>query len=325
MFIVNATSKVQNLMTDRGEIIKIMPGKESVMFIASENLIKGAIKLGNPNEIGVVISSSYELEIAKKISAAIPYLYTDLREAKAKLIDPSKDYTIKNTASNEVILRQQVLNVTNKNNELIKELAEVKQQLAAVSQSDQFNKLNDIIAEKTKLQETQNKRIKELETQLKTANENEQKARLDASEANTKLTETTKSLENAHIEVGQLKSQVAQYENDLKSMPSQDEIANNQKSLLEANSKVAELGKKIKELEAEIATYPSKDDIAANQLKIQQLDSQLQESNELVEKYKTSLKEASDTIESMKAEFNTACNKFNITKNESGEWIQVNE
>ena len=325
MFIVNATNKVQNLMTDKGTMIQIMPGKESQMFIASKNLILGAIKLGNPNEIGIVVSGSYELDIAKNIACAIPYLYTDLQEAKTKLIDPSKDYTIKNAVANEVVLRQQVLNATKECNELKAQIKQLQADLANASTNDQMGKLNDIIAEKTKIQETQEKRIKELENQLKMANENEQKSRLDASDANSKLATASKSLENAHIEIGQLKAQVTQYQNDIKAMPSQDEISSNQKLLLEADAKVVEQGKKIKELEDEIATYPSKDDIAANQLKIQQLEGQLKDSEELVEKYKTSLKEASDTIESMKAEFNTACNKFNITKNDAGEWIQVTE
>jgi ribosomal protein S13 len=73
----------------------IPPGQLSEIFIGTKNTVMAAVKLGTNKEIGIIYGGGYELDEAKSVSVALPYLYATEEEAIAKLIDKNVDYTVK--------------------------------------------------------------------------------------------------------------------------------------------------------------------------------------------------------------------------------------
>lgn len=110
MRILNATKKMLSIMMDNNEMMSIQPGQLSKMFIGSKNIVLSAVKLGSQSEIGIIYGSSYELEIARTVSVALPYLYSSEEEAIAKLIDKNVDYTRKPSHSEVVSLELEKAN-----------------------------------------------------------------------------------------------------------------------------------------------------------------------------------------------------------------------
>jgi len=337
MQIINATTRIKSIMADNGQSIQLMPGKVSEVFLASKQLILAAIKLGTPKEIGIVTGGSYEFEIAKSITAAAPYLYNDLNEAKAKLIDPSIDYSAKRAATADMLVKQQLIDRTAELNKANEELAKLKKQLESESNNELISKLNNIIAEKTTQSDTLSKRITELENQLKKANENEQALRLEVSELNSKYSTATSTLEALRKDFADEVAKKEEYKNELDSLPSTESIGKLQNSLIEAQEALELKKKEVKQLEEEIKSFPDKASILANQDKITDLEAKLAEAqvnldqakmdaaakDEKLEQLKTALGETLKANEDMKNSFNEACAKFNITKDAEGEWIQL--
>lgn len=332
MIIINATSKLQSLMTSQGKLIQIQPGGISETMIASKNLIAGAIKLGTPKEIGIVLGGSYELEIAKDITASVPYIYTDLNEAKAKLIDPSIDYTTKRQGGTEVILRQDILNKQAEIKSLKETINNLNLELEKVKSDQSMSKLNDIISEKTQRVDTLEKRIKELETQLKTANENESKSRSELGMKSIELNQSNSNLEALRKEHANTCSQLAQYKSELEKLPSTDKIIEYQKAAAELNDYKDSTEKELSTLKLELKNRPTVDEFAevkserdAIKAENDNLKIDLKRSESTISDLKDALKEATTTIDLMKTEFNTACEKFGITKDDNGNWVKIEE
>lgn len=120
-------------MTDKGDLMSIAPGELSKMFIGSKNMILSAIKLGSPSEIGIIYSSTYELEQARTISTVVPYLYSSEEEAKAKLIDKNLDYNSKPSMTDIKNLELDKANL--RVAELVKELNELKDKYDGLNQN----------------------------------------------------------------------------------------------------------------------------------------------------------------------------------------------
>lgn len=267
MIILNATRTVKTIMTDNNKLITIQPGEVSQMMIASRNLIVTAINLGSPSEIGIIISGSYEMDVTKSITGSIPYLYTDIDEAKSKLLDSSIDY---------------------------------KQNL---------NQKKDNIVHEAEMKEKDDK-IKTLKGNIESLN-----AELDSIKNSDRMTEISNENKSLELKIKELISDKTRLTSQVQDMTEQlDSVTKN------LNSVRSQLGSKVQ-------------DYASQSSLIDKLSGQLKDSESKVTalntKYKdyddihTALKQATDQIDKMKSEFNEACNKFGITKDESGNWVQV--
>lgn len=323
MQIINATTKVRSVMADNGTNFQILPGQVSEPMVATKQLIIAATQLGNNREIGIVTGGSWEFEIAKTIPVAAPYLYTDLDEAKAKLIDPSKDYTAKARNTADLLVKQQLLDRTKELTEANKLIDTLKKQLENVNTNELVTKLNAVIAEKTTQAETLSKRIAELERQLKSANENEQALRLELSQANTNYSKANTSLEALRKEHANVIAQAEQYKADLEKLPSLDKISAMQDQVLAAQKSAADKDLEIAELKKQIAAMPSAESVEQNQTEVAELREEIVGKDKQIVELKDALTSSISDIEKMKASFNEACVKFKLTKDESGEWIQL--
>ena len=267
MIILNATKVVKSIIADNGkDMITIAPGGQSPLIIASRNTIMSAIKLGTSKEIGIILNGSYELDIAKNLSGAVPYLYTDIDEAKAKLIDSSIDYksnlnSTKVNAQNEEIIKAKE-----------KEITDLKAQISIYLANIESLKADGGL-------------VKELERKIDTITADNKQAQLDRDRAKTQCQEYADKIEELTNKVNALTT-----DNENKTAEAK-----------ELHKMVNKLSKKIDAAEQVSVESAAKDE---------QIDS-----------LKASLQEATNMIESMRNDFNTACSKFGISRTEDGEWI----
>lgn len=315
MLVLNATTKVKSVMTDRGDLIQIGPGEFSRIIIASRNIIISAMNLGSPTEIGIVITGSYEMDIAKSITGCIPYLYTDQDEAKAKLLKADVDYkgnlnASKINAANEELIRSKDEEISS----LKTQLDNRKKELESLSNSDQVRvELEKQVESITKNLKTTVDERDRLKTQLQDSEDQIQSLTKTVSELRSKSGSMTQDLAGANEMISKLTAQLDEVKN---SSATSAELEKVQDELLKVkqdyNTLEIESGnknKKIDDLLSQIDGWKVASDGKDNQIK------------ELSE----ALSEASKTIDDMKAQFNEACSKFNITKDDEGNWIQIVE
>lgn len=299
MQILNATTQVKSVMTDRGDFITINPGEISRLIIASRNLIIGTMKLGTPSEIGIIISGSYEFDIAASITGSTPYIYSDLQEAKSKLLDPSIDYKANlNTAK-----------VNHANEELIK-------------QKDQ------------RIEEYK-KQIKDLESQIedakKTGEDNLVENQRKYKELEGRFVDVQKERDRIKSQLQEAQDQVSNLNENLNTV--RKESSSNKNYYTKSQEMVDNLTSQLNAMTADRDKYKSEvekiqgelDTLKSNQAQIVP-PTESDEYKKLQSEYdnlKSNLKDASDTIENMKNKFNAACEKFRITTDENGEWIQL--
>jgi methyl-accepting chemotaxis protein len=262
MIIINATKKTQSIMTDRGDLITVEPGKQSDLVIATKNLISAAIRLGTPSEVGIVLSGSYELDVAKNISGAVPYIYTNLDEALGKLIDPTIDY--KAPVAQTKLNMDLELKLTQKDEEIKTLNAEID------SLKDQLeNNPSDRL-------------IKELESKLSNLESEFKTVSTERLRLQGQLEESTDQVKILTTNLNDLRKTQGELSQDLTAV---NKLSN---ELTEENNT---LKARIKELE----------------------DSNKELSNNLAE--------AAQTIDDMKASFNQACEKFEIYRDDEGNWM----
>ena len=304
MLVLNATTKVKSVMTDRGDLIQIGPGEFSRIIIASRNIIISAMNLGSPTEIGIVITGSYEMDIAKSITGCIPYLYTDQDEAKAKLLKADVDYkgnlnASKINAANEELIRSKDEEISS----LKTQLNDCKKELESLLNSDQVRvELEKQVESITKnLKATVDERDR-LKTQLQDSEDQIQSLTKTVNDLRSKSGSMTQDLAGANEMISKLTAQLDEVKN---SSATSVELEKVQDELLKVkqdyNTLEIESGnkdKKIDDLLSQIDGWKVASDGKDNQIK------------ELSE----ALSEASKTIDDMKAQFNEACSKFNITK-----------
>lgn len=315
MLVLNATTKVKSVMTDRGDLIQIGPGEFSRIIIASRNIIISAMNLGSPTEIGIVITGSYEMDIAKSITGCIPYLYTDQDEAKAKLLKADVDYkgnlnASKINAANEELIRSKDEEISS----LKTQLNDCKKELESLLNSDQVRvELEKQVESITKnLKATVDERDR-LKTQLQDSEDQIQSLTKTVNDLRSKSGSMTQDLAGANEMISKLTAQLDEVKN---SSATSVELEKVQDELLKVkqdyNTLEIESGnkdKKVDDLLSQIDGWKVASDGKDNQIK------------ELSE----ALSEASKTIDDMKAQFNEACSKFNITKDDEGNWIQIVE
>jgi myosin heavy subunit len=286
MLILNATTQVKSVMTDSGDLITILPGQLSRMIIASKNLIISAINLGTPQEIGVILNTSYELTIAQGITGSTPYLYTDQNEAIAKLIDPSMNY--QSELNTNKVNHENEFNLIAKDKEiegLRKEVANLTAQLEA-SKTD------------TKIEDLQAQMAKDAKTLIDTQSERDR--------LKSQLTEAQDTIKELTDKNNSLTTDLSNRTNEVRALSKTNQNLSDKILDMEKNAP------KPSDLEAKVNEALEKDKIIVQK-------------DQKIEELKGSLQESVDQIEAMKKSFNEACAKFNITRNEAGEWIQVSE
>jgi chromosome segregation ATPase len=210
-------------MTPGGDLITIQPGQLSAPTIASKALIGAAIKLGSEKEIGIIITTSYEMEQARLVSASVPYIYTEVDEAKSKLLDPSIDYlgtlnATKINYQNEKILIEKEDEITS----LKTKVSELEEQLKLASGQALKTELESKLAKceadyKQLLVEVSRKdtRIKEYEDQINSLNSNLNKVRADLGAAQQNLPTLQKKLDENDVTIQNLNNEVASLKSEL--------------------------------------------------------------------------------------------------------------
>lgn len=170
MKVLNATTRSISIMMDRGNILNIKPGTISEHFVASRNVILCAINSGSADEIGIILGGTYEQSIAQSVSGGQPYYYLSEDEAKARLLDPTVDYsaTMKSTQTDDLKSEVKKLMDTVKDLETTieakdAEINELRVKVADVS-SNQFQDMK--IKELSKKNEELEIAVKKLTTEL---------------------------------------------------------------------------------------------------------------------------------------------------------------
>jgi predicted nuclease with TOPRIM domain len=92
MQVFNAKRSTLTIPLDNGELIQVKPGECSRPFVGTASILMSVINTGSPSEIGVIVSSSYELDLIRQVSASMEYLYQNENDARAKLLE-GKDLT----------------------------------------------------------------------------------------------------------------------------------------------------------------------------------------------------------------------------------------
>lgn len=291
MFILNATKFSKSLMTENGTIISVAPGEVSQLMIASRNMVIAAMKLGNPQEIGIILNGSYEMDLVKQITGAVPYLYTDIAEAKSKLIDPSIDYKghLESNKAN-LVLEDKVKTLTEENSLLKNQISNLENELKLANASDLKLELEN--------------RVGELEKVNKDLLVDKNRISDQLTQANDLIKTQSESLNNLRKENG----------DRMQEMASQSDMIN-------------KLSEKVKSLELELENEKKNEvaitpDMQAKLDSYDDLESKVKEDESLISSLKSNLSDASNLIESMKTDFNKACSKFGLYRDESGEWVR---
>jgi len=306
MIIVNATKTVKTILTARGDVMTIQPGGQSEMTVASGYLVRAAMKLGDPSEIGIVINGSYEMNVASQITGSAPYLYTDLQEALSKLIDPNIDYTARLDNSKNVLQLKDELEGKN---------AEIKKLQAEIGELN--SRLT--LAEAADLKADLEKQVRTLEVDNKNLTGDKMRLEKQLSESQDQVTKQNETLNQLRQVVGEKDQVLSQLNNQVKDLTAKLEAASvNDSKELEA--KIAESSAKIEELENLVATANAR----CNELQEVNGDyeTQIKRLQESKDAAMANLKEASETIEKMKTSFNAACEKFGLYLDDNNEWQQ---
>lgn len=148
MYILNATKSVKSVMADNGDLISVNPGEMSKLIIASRNLIIGAMNLGEPTEIGIILCGSYEMDLTRGIAGINAYVYTDPDEAKSKLMDPSIDYKANlNSQRVNIRMENEVARLEGELKDRDERIAGLKKEVQALKESDELVSLRKSVAD----------------------------------------------------------------------------------------------------------------------------------------------------------------------------------
>jgi chromosome segregation ATPase len=247
MQILNATKVVKSILTPQNQLISIQPGQLSEPTIASSALIGAAIKLGTEKEIGIILTTSYEMEQARKVSASIPYLYTEVEEAKSKLLDPSIDYLGTINATRVNMEKDKIIEDKNQQIATLEsEVKDLKEQLRINSgealKSELEAKLAKLDAEyKSLMIESQRKdtRIKEYEDQINDLNSSLNKVRADLGNASQNIPVMQKQLDENDKTITSLRDEVAATKSSL--YHAEEELGKTREALTESVNKIEEM------------------------------------------------------------------------------------
>lgn len=327
MQIINATKSVRSILADDGELITIKPGDVSKVFTASSNAIRAAINLGQPNEIGIILGGSWERDIAKTITASADYLYTDIDDAKSKLLDPNVDYSSRmkedissmKDVAKESAYKDTIEKLNNKIRQLESENESLKNntELSVLQDKiqDQINKTNEVEKER----DNYKSQLTESQDQLSNLSKDYNSLKKKFDDSSNIMIESQKKIDELSETIEELKSNASAPVDDSEVKELKQNVDDLYKENQDFKSKLTKkddlidkLTKQVEELNIQLGEY------AESQINEEELNKLKEENKELKDK----LAEATAKIESMVSEFNTACEKFNISKDENGEWIQ---
>lgn len=236
---------------DRGDIMTVLPGEISQLFIATKNAIKGVMAFGTPDEVGIILGGTYEQSISQTITGCAPYCYMSEDEAKAKLIDPTIDYK-------------------------------------GALESAQVTSLKSESVELQKQIEAKDALIKKLEDQIKKDQEEIKKASSNEI-TDLKLKEALKQNESDAATITSLTSELDGYKSNYESLKVQVDTLTTEKSAL--NEKISVLTKELKSRSDELELLSKKlqsdslikSELAEKEELIDKLKASLKESSDRID------------------------------------------
>jgi chromosome segregation ATPase len=237
MQVFNAKRSTVTIPLDNGEIIQVHPGQCSRPFVGTAAILMSVINSGAPNEIGVIVSSSYELDLIRQVSASMEYLFQSESDARAKLME-GKDLTPK-VSDNPYAVEMQKFQEKYDN---------LKRDYTTLE--DQYNKL---VTSKDS-----NDEITRLKRELSAANEDAAQLRNTISTLNAEkdelvftITDKDKLIASGQENINTLSAQVADLQSKLDAELNKDELDPEQ--VAEGTLLVKGLKVKIQDLEDELA------------------------------------------------------------------------
>lgn len=327
MQIINATKSVRSILADDGELITIKPGEVSKVFTASSNAIRAAINLGQPNEIGIILGGSWERDIAKTITASADYLYTDLEDAKSKLLDPNVDYSAKmkedissmKDMAKEIAYKEMIekLNIEIRQLKSMNESLSNNTELSALQDrfQDQINKTNEVEKER----DNYKSQLTESQDQLSNLSKDHISLKKKFEENSNIMIESQKKIDELSRVIEELKSNASNSVDDSEVEELKQNVADLYKEnqdfkdkLTKKDVEIHKLAEQVEDLNIQLGKA-IESPINGDEL------NKLKEENETL---KSSLSDATQKIDLMVSEFNAACEKFNISKDDNGEWVQ---
>lgn len=164
MIIVNAKQAALAFPLDNGQLMQINSGDVSIPFMPSRAVIGSLLTLGTPEEIGIVLTNSYELSIISDLTGALAYLHDSVDAAKNVLFNGFKA-----PVAPTVITEVEYQKVCGARDEALKKAAELEKKvndlMHRMSQSSSEQSKKELDLRNQELTKA-NDRINELTSQL---------------------------------------------------------------------------------------------------------------------------------------------------------------
>lgn len=277
---------------DNGELMKVKSGELSRSFVPSVFQLQAIIAMGNPEEIAIILSSSYEMDVLRQLNGSIAYLQANEQVAREVLFNGKEPKTeVIPTDNVEILkLRETVADKDKTIGELTDALNEAKAELS-------------------------NSPINEYANKLKLAEEKVAKSEQLISEVNSKLDEASKKNIDLLKEIDSLK--LAKDESDAKLKDANDKLVAlvNDPEKAELTAKLKAANETIEKLSSQEQSGPTTEEYNEQVNKVEVLtkeNAQLKEDGaKVVENYK----KAKDALVSV-------MQKFGISY-ENGEYVMV--
>lgn len=205
MQILNGKQSTINFRLDNGELLKVKPGEISKSFVPSVFQLQAILAMGNPEEIAIILSSSYEMSVLSQLNGSMAYLKANEQVARAAILE-GKDLSSEVISSDNVEINQLKEKLVDKEktiSELTEELTKKSEELANSpiheykSQLDikesEVSKLTDVV---TQLNEKINKLTSEYNDKCNEVNQliaKKEQSEIKLTELNNKLTSAVTS------------------------------------------------------------------------------------------------------------------------------------
>lgn len=247
MKILNA--KNQNLVfkLDNGSILVVKPGEVSAPFIGTKILLNCVINAGSPQEVGIIVTNSYELQLLQQLPAGYQYLHQSEEVAKAALLEGKKFEDIPDGLENDTVITKLKARVSDLELQLTNanELASVLRKKAESSDDSELRKTLD--KKNDELTES-NAKIYQLTTDIDEFKSVESKLRSELKEKDTIIS-------NFKVKVAELESKLKSEESkvdpgvveDLKTKLSEEQKKSSdyEKELVASKKSIDELNEKL--------------------------------------------------------------------------------
>lgn len=200
MFIFNAKESTLAFKLDNGDLMKVMPGEASKQFVPSLFQLQAILAMGDPSEVAIILSSSYEMDLLRQLNGAVAYIKSSIQVAREELMEGK-------------VIEEPEVNV-----------------------NIEAEKLKATLADKDKEVNVLQDRVKELETELANSPANELTEKLKLS--NEELTRTKSEVSELQSKLSNVESELINKEKELAS--SKTELDNVSRQLADANQKISD-------------------------------------------------------------------------------------